>query len=115
MGSISTFIYAFLFLCIWANLILRLFVAFRGSTYKMTETHKKGYLAVFGYLVLNAFATSVCQLLMLVGQGLAPSIWVQFALGVTFMVVFVISSLVAVYNFMGKVFILGKSRTKKQV
>merc|ERR1712228_858297 len=63
----------------------------------------------------NAFATSVCQLLMLVGQGLAPSIYVQFGLGVVFMVVFAISSMVAACSFMGKVFSLGKSRTKKQV
>jgi len=115
VGSMSTFIYAFLFLCIWANLILRLFVAFRGSMYKMTDTQRNGYLAVFAYLVLNAFATSVCQLLMLVGEGLAPSIYVQFGLGVVFMIVFAISSMVAVCSFVGKVFVLGKSRTKKQV
>ena len=115
VGSISTFIYAFLFLCIWANLILRLFVAFRESAYKMTRTQQRRYFAVFLFLVLTAFATSVCQLMMLVGEGLTPSIWFQFALGVLFMVVLAVSSLMAVCSFMAKVSILGKSRTKKQV
>merc|ERR1712228_400295 len=45
----------------------------------------------------------------------APSIYFQFGLGVAFMVVFAISSMVAACSFMGKVFSLGKSRTKKQV
>ena len=115
VGSISTFIYAFLFLCIWANLILRLYVAFRDSAFKMTNGQQLGYLAVFIFLVLTASATSVCQLLMLVGQGLTPSIYAQFALGVLFMVVLAVSSLMAVCSFMGKVSILGKSRTKKQI
>ena len=61
VGSISTFIYAFLFLCIWANLILRLYVAFRDSAFKMTNGQQLGYLAVFIFLVLTASATSVCQ------------------------------------------------------
>ena len=115
VGSISTFVYAFLFLCIWANLILRLFVAFRGSAYKMHTREQRGYLLVFIYLVLNAFATSICQLLMLVGQGLRPSITVQLILSTSFMIVFAVSALVAVCTFMGNVFILGKSRTVKQV
>ena len=115
VGSISTFIYAFLFLCLWANLILRLYVAFRDSAYKMTNVQQLRYFAVFLFLVFTAFATSVCQLLMLVGQGLTPSIYAQFALGILFMVVFAVSSLVAVCSFMGKVAILGKSRTKKQI
>ena len=115
VGSISTFVYALLFLCIWTNLILRSFVAFRGSAFKMNLREQRGYLLVFIYLVLNAFATSICQLLMLVGQGQRPSITVQLVLASTFMIVFAVSSLVAVSTFMGKVFILGKSRTVKQV
>ena len=111
VGSISTFVYAFLFLCIWANLVLRLFVAFRGSAYKMSVFYQRGYSIVFVYLMLNAFATSICQMLMLVGEGIKPSIDVQFALGVAFMIVFFVSALVAVCTFMGKVFVLGKSRT----
>merc|ERR1719242_1815794 len=115
VGSISTFVYAFLFLCIWANLILRLIVAFKGTIYKMNKTQQTGYLVVFIYLVLNAFATSVCQLLMLVGEGLTPSIWFQFGLGIAFMVAFAVSALVAVCTFLKNVFILGKSRTVKQI
>jgi len=115
IGSISTFVYAFLFLCIWANLILRLMVAFKGTIYKMNGKQQTGFLIVFIYLALNAFATSVCQLLMLVGQGLAPSIWFQFALGIAFMVVFAISAMFAACTFLQNVFILGKSRTVKQI
>ena len=115
VGSISTFIYAFLFLCIWANLILRLFVAFRGSSYRMPVLYQRGYSIVLVYLVLNAFATSVCQLLMLVGMGIAPSIWFQFGLGIAFMVVFALSAMVAMCTFMSNVFVLGKARTKKQI
>jgi len=115
IGSLSTFVYAFIFLCIWANLILRLFVAFRGSAYEMTVKAQRIYLVVFVYLVLNAFATSVCQLLMLVGLGITPSIWFQFALGIAFMVVFAVSAMFAVCTFLGNVFILGKARTQKQI
>jgi len=115
VGSISTFVYAFLFLCMWANLVLRLMVAFQGSIYKMNKKQKKGYLIVFIYLVLNAFATSSCQLVMLVGLGLTPSIWFQFALGIAFMVVFAVSASVAMCTFLKNVFLLGKSRTVKQI
>ena len=115
VGSISTLLYAFLFLCIWANLILRLFVSFRRSAFKMTTGEQRGYIAVFIYLLLNAFATSVCQLLMLVGMGLTPSIWFQFALGIAFMVVFAVSALVALCTFTSNVFALSKLRTEKQI
>jgi len=81
----------------------------------MNKTQQTGYLVVFIYLVLSAFATSVCQLLMLVGQGLTPSIWFQFGLGIAFMVAFAVSALVAVWTFLKNVFILGKSRTVKQI
>merc|ERR1719334_2329991 len=78
-ASVSTFVYAFLFLCVWANLTVRLFVAFRESVFKISQNQQIGYVVTFIYLLLNAFAASVCQLLMLVGvPGLAPSIWFQF-------------------------------------
>jgi len=115
VGSISTFVYAFMLLCIWANLILRLNVAFKGTIYKMNKRQQTGYLIVFIYLVLNAFATSVCQLLLLDGQELAPSIWFQFGLGTAFMAVFAVSAMFAVCTFLKNVFILGKSRTVKQI
>jgi len=114
-ASISTFIYAFLFLCIWANLTVRLFVAFRESVFKINERQYMGYAITFIILVLNAIAASVCQLMMLVGKGLTPSIWVQFGLGILFMVVFAVSALCVVFSFLSKLFILSKARTKKQV
>jgi len=115
LGSISTFIYASLFLCIWANLTVRLYVAFQGSIYKLTQREQIGYILTFIYLVLNAFAASICQLLVLVGEDLAPPIWVQLLLGVLFMVIFSVSALCAMCAFTEKTFILGKSRTKKQI
>jgi len=114
-ASISTFVYAFLFLCIWANLTVRLFVAFRESVFKISERQYIGYFVTFIFLVLNAFAASVCQLLMLLGEGLTPPIWVQFGLGILFMVVFAISALCVVFSFLDKLFILGKARTKRQI
>jgi hypothetical protein len=117
-ASISTFVYAFLFLCIWANLTVRLFVAFRESVFKINRRQQIGYKITFFFLLLNAFAASACQLLMLVGEGLdrlVPSIWVQFTLGIVFMVVFAVSALCVVVSFLDKLFILGKARTKKQV
>jgi len=114
-ASVSTFVYAFLFLCIWANLTVRLFVAFRESVFKINRRQQIGYMLTFFFLLFNAVAASVCQLLMLVGEGLAPSIWVQFGLGILFMVVFAISALCVVVSFLDKLFILGKARTKKQI
>jgi len=113
-GAVSIFVYAFVFLCIWSNLILRLFVAFQNSAYKITRRERIGYGVVFVFLVLNAIATSICQFLLLVGQGLAPSIYVQFFLGIVFMVVFAVSAICAVCSFMGKLFVLGKARTLRQ-
>jgi len=114
-GAVSIFAYAFIFLCIWSNLILRLFVAFQNSAYKITRNERIGYGVVFVFLTLNAFATSLCQFLMLVGEGLTPSIYVQLLLGIAFMVVFAVSALCAVCSFMGKLFVLGKARTLSQI
>merc|ERR1719249_56267 len=58
VASISTFVYAFLFLCIWANLTVRLFVAFRESVFKINHRQQIGYKITFFFLLLNAFATS---------------------------------------------------------
>jgi len=114
VGALSTLVYAIIFHCIWANLILRLFVAFRDSVYKMTTREKVGYLTVFVFLSINALATSTCQLLILLGQRPTPSIWIQFALGILFMAVFSISALCAVCSFSRKLLILSKAQTMKQ-
>jgi len=115
-AAISTFVYAVLFLCVWANLTMRLFVAFRESVYKINQRSVIGYIITFVFLLLNATAASVCQLLMLVGEkDMVPSIWVLFSLGILFMAVFSISALVVVTSFLDKLLILGKARTKKQI
>jgi len=113
-AAASTSVYAFVFLCIWTNLILRLFVAFENSVYKMARNEQIGFGAVFVFLTSNAFAASICQFLMLFGEGLTPSIYVQLSLGIVFMVVFAVSALCAVCSFMGKLFVLGKARTLRQ-
>jgi len=107
-AAISTFVYAVLFLCVWANLTVRLFMAFRERVLKISRKQQICYVITFVYLLLNALAASACQLLILVGNGFTPSIWFQLLLGVVFMIVFAVSALCIVFSFVSKLFTLEK-------